>query len=94
LAAPRDSAENKKALKIQGFFAELTGLEPATSCVTGRRSNQTELQLLERVVKVGNGRFISKNFFLFFLIRNRIAISLFVADVISSGMDQVTIVDF
>ena len=25
--------------------AELTGLEPAASCVTGRRSNQAELQL-------------------------------------------------
>jgi len=39
-------------------------------------------------------RFISKNFFLFFVIRNRMAISLFVEDVFSSGMDQVTIVDF
>src|SRR5580698_1982053 len=27
-------------------MAGLTGLEPATSCVTGRRSNQTELQPL------------------------------------------------
>ncbi len=38
--------ETKKSLhliKIQGFDvlkAEWTGLEPATSCVTGRRSNQ------------------------------------------------------
>jgi hypothetical protein len=27
-------------------MAGLTGLEPATSCVTGRRSNQAELQPL------------------------------------------------
>jgi hypothetical protein len=47
--ADKGSMENgkkKKPRTMQGFFyAELTGLEPATSCVTGRRSNQTELQL-------------------------------------------------
>ncbi len=40
--------QNKKAFPDKGkafLYAELTGFEPATSCVTGRRSNQTELQL-------------------------------------------------
>ena len=32
-------------------MAGLTGLEPATSGVTGRRSNQTELQPLERLTE-------------------------------------------
>lgn len=35
--------ENKK-FETQNW-AEPTGLEPAASCVTGRRSNQTELRL-------------------------------------------------
>ena len=30
-------------------LAERTGLEPAASCVTGRRSNQTELPLPQLV---------------------------------------------
>ena len=36
-------AKKNKALQIsdlQGFEAVWTGLEPATSCVTGRHSNQ------------------------------------------------------
>ncbi len=34
-------------------MAGLTGLEPATSCVTGRRSNQAELQPLAGKGKAG-----------------------------------------
>ena len=34
-------------------MAGLTGLEPATSCVTGRRSNQAELQPLAGDGKAG-----------------------------------------
>ena len=30
----------KKVPSLKGTFAEWTGLEPATSCVTGRHSNQ------------------------------------------------------
>ena len=32
--------KNKKALAMLRLFADRTGLEPATSCVTGRHSNQ------------------------------------------------------
>ncbi len=39
--AKKPFADNERLF----FSAELTGFEPATSCVTGRRSNQTELQL-------------------------------------------------
>ena len=35
--------ENKKPSEGIGRFAVRTGLEPVTSCVTGRHSNQAEL---------------------------------------------------
>ena len=38
--------EIKKASRFEKLFAVLTRLELATSCVTGRHSNQTELQHL------------------------------------------------
>src|SRR5208282_3113147 len=40
-------------------MAGLTGLEPATSCVTGRRSNQTELQPLAGKEKKQEGTSIA-----------------------------------
>ncbi len=42
-------------------MAGLTGLEPATSCVTGRRSNQAELQPLAEGRKSGRNiyRFVT-----------------------------------
>ena len=38
--------KNTKALARRAFHAEPTGLEPATSALTGQRSNQTELRFL------------------------------------------------
>ncbi len=38
--------KNTKALTRRALYAEPTGLEPATSALTGQRSNQTELRFL------------------------------------------------
>ena len=35
--------KNREVLILHGFYAVRTGLEPVTSCVTGRHSNQAEL---------------------------------------------------
>ena len=37
------------------LVAGVTGLEPATSCVTGRRSNQTELHPHYQIMVGGKG---------------------------------------
>ena len=39
-----------------GAFAVWTGLEPATSCVTGRHSNQLNYQTIPLSVKIGAQR--------------------------------------
>jgi hypothetical protein len=47
----RDS-QNRKSPEIPGLFADRTGLEPATSAVTGRHSNQLNYRSLEWVAKI------------------------------------------
>ena len=39
-----ENKESPNTISIKAFFAGPTRLELATSCVTGRRSNQTELR--------------------------------------------------
>ena len=49
LYRPRKKINHLKLLTINGLtylFADRTGLEPATSCVTGRHSNQLNYQSL------------------------------------------------
>ena len=44
----------KKPLENQGAFADRTGLEPATSAVTGRHSNQLNYRsLIDITIKSG-----------------------------------------
>src|SRR5436190_6515806 len=56
-ASPRMS-EAGMAFQMLGNLklAGTTGLEPATSCVTGMRSNQTELRPLETKWQVAGGK--------------------------------------
>ncbi len=54
--APYKISKCKKSLQIrdlQAFKAVWTGLEPATSGVTGRHSNQTELPDLNLLMAMG-----------------------------------------
>jgi hypothetical protein len=42
--ANTENAKNQKAARNERLFADWTGLEPATSAVTGRHSNQLNYQ--------------------------------------------------
>ena len=51
----RKKGLSKTAESLVLVVAGSTGLEPAASCVTGRRSNQTELRPLNIIIS-GGGR--------------------------------------
>jgi hypothetical protein len=53
----------KKPSIFEGFFADRTGLEPATSAVTGRHSNQLNYRsFFYRVANISDFHFHKTNF--------------------------------